>query len=95
MSYVVALVDQLKVACCRPFFYRPLPHTKYRTGWRPPGNPSYARDFLEFPQHKQECQTGRAKKRWMSIKAERKCGFNVPIPVLTSGEMFRTLKIHQ
>lgn len=40
-----------------PDWNKPLPHTKYRTGWRPPGNPSYARDFLEFPQHKQECQT--------------------------------------
>ncbi|XP_055997294.1 structural maintenance of chromosomes flexible hinge domain-containing protein 1-like isoform X2 [Ostrea edulis] len=39
-----------------PDWRKPLPHIRYRSGWRPPGNPAYARDFLEFPQHKEECQ---------------------------------------
>ncbi|XP_062594603.1 structural maintenance of chromosomes flexible hinge domain-containing protein 1-like [Saccostrea cucullata] len=39
-----------------PDWNKPLPHIRYRSGWKPPGNPAYARGFLQFPGHKEECQ---------------------------------------
>ncbi|KAK3088610.1 hypothetical protein FSP39_021256 [Pinctada imbricata] len=39
-----------------PDWDKPLPHIRYRHGWKPPGNPAYARSFLIFPDHAEQCK---------------------------------------
>ncbi|KAJ8322368.1 hypothetical protein KUTeg_000839 [Tegillarca granosa] len=39
-----------------PDWRKPLPHLKYRSSWKPAGNPMYARDMLVFPKHEEECK---------------------------------------
>ena len=41
------------------FFLRPLPHERIRQGWRPSGDPVYARTCLVFPKHEQHCRVGK------------------------------------
>ena len=38
-------------------FFRPLPHVKCR-GFKPEGNPVYARDMLIFPNDPDNCKLG-------------------------------------
>ena len=40
------------------WFYRPLPHVRYRPNWKPPGRPVYARDLLLFPVEQDSCRLG-------------------------------------
>ncbi|XP_071103421.1 structural maintenance of chromosomes flexible hinge domain-containing protein 1-like isoform X1 [Haliotis cracherodii] len=39
-----------------PDWGKPLPHTRFRPSWTPPGNPVYARDMLLFPQDQENCR---------------------------------------
>ena len=45
------------LTCCVP--NRPLPHERIRQGWRPSGDPVYARTCLVFPKHEQHCRVGK------------------------------------
>ncbi|XP_071144533.1 structural maintenance of chromosomes flexible hinge domain-containing protein 1-like [Mytilus edulis] len=39
-----------------PDWNKPLPHIKHKRNWRPPGNPMYARDLLNFPKEAESCK---------------------------------------
>ena len=45
--------------CSGCVFCRPLPHERIRQGWRPSGDPVYARTCLVFPKHEQHCRVGK------------------------------------
>ncbi|XP_041360659.1 structural maintenance of chromosomes flexible hinge domain-containing protein 1-like [Gigantopelta aegis] len=39
-----------------PDWSKPLPHVRFRSNWRPAGNPVYARNLLIFPQDQSNCK---------------------------------------
>ncbi|CAH1772323.1 unnamed protein product, partial [Owenia fusiformis] len=39
-----------------PDWNRPMPHSKVKPGWKPPGHPVYARHLLEFPLEEEHCR---------------------------------------